>query len=136
MTENQSSLDEVFKFSHIAGPGILHQTLHRRRIKIFARSLQPLSMKPQKMPGKNGDIFRPFSEWRHMNGKHIQPIVQITAKSPLLYCFLQIGIGRRNHPYIDRNGLGPAHAIHQPVLQNAQELRLRLERHFADFIEE
>src|SRR3954471_11344785 len=43
---------------------------------------------------------------------------------------------RRDNPHVNANWLGPAHTFDEPILQHAQKTHLRIERQFADFIQE
>ena len=66
----------------------------------------------------------------------IQAEVQILAKRSILDTRFQIAIGRRDHTNIDLTAFGGAYGFHLAFLQNTQELGLRFEGHFTDFIEE
>ena len=49
--------------------------------------------------------------------------------------FQKIAIGSRHHPHIQLDRRRAAHAHHLPLLQHAQQLGLKLDRHFADLIQ-
>ena len=49
---------------------------------------------------------------------------------------LEVAVGRGDHPDIDADVGGAAHALEALLLEEAQQLGLQRRRHLADFVEE
>jgi len=92
-------------------------------------------MMRMKMLGKRPNILAPLAQGRHINPKHIQPIKQVLAKPPALNLPCEIAVRRGDQSNVNLNRLRPAHALQHPLLQDAQQLRLRRLRQLGDLIE-
>src|SRR5437762_11807710 len=88
------------------------------------------------MIDEQGNIAFSFAKRRKPDRKHVQPIIQIHAEPPFRYHLLKILICRGNYPYIDSGRLRTPESFELLLLDHAQELGLKLDRQFADFIEE
>src|SRR6476646_9231279 len=67
--------------------------------------------------------------------KHVQSVVEIFAKRPILDRMLQIAVCRSDDSNIARNRLDPAHANKLPLLKHAQPLDLNGVADIANFVE-
>ena len=65
-----------------------------------------------------------FAEGLQTQLDHVDPIVQVFAKSALADLFLQVPIGGRDHADIDRNWRTAAHAFKRMPFQDAKKLGL------------
>ena len=90
----------------------------------------------QEMAGERGNIGRPIAQRRHRDRKYVQPVEQILAKTALLHIGDEIAIGGRDDPHIHLDRLARADRFDFAFLNGAQELHLRRQRQFADFVEE
>src|SRR5258708_33696774 len=77
-----------------------------------------------------------FAKRRKPDGKNVQPVIQVHAESPFGYHLLEILICRGNYPDIDPSRLRAPESFELLLLNHAQELGLKLDRQFANFIEE
>jgi hypothetical protein len=77
-----------------------------------------------------------FAKRRKQDGKNVQPIIQVHAESPFCYHLFKILICRGYYPHIDSSRLRTSESFELLLLNHAQELRLKLDRQFANFIEE
>ena len=68
-------------------------------------------------------------------GTDVQPEEEVLAEAPVSDAGFEIEVGGREYPSVDSNGLAPANPGQLAVLQDAQELRLELERHLCDLVE-
>src|SRR6266511_6001987 len=71
-----------------------------------------------------------------MNRKDIHPIEEVCAELPLRHQLSERLVGRRQDADVDSNRARTADALERPVLQNAQQFRLHLQRQVTDFVEE
>src|SRR4030095_15875380 len=73
---------------------------------------------------------------RNPDWKDVQPVVQVRTELPLGDHLLEIAIGGGDQPKVDANGSRASHSLVFTVLKRAQQLRLQLEWHVADLVEE
>ena len=99
------------------------------------RSLELEPIVFQKMVGQQRDIFRPLSQRRQDNRKHMQPIIEVLAETPRAGRERKIRIGRGDYADIDRHGLHASNPIDESVFQHAKEFGLRLKRQLRNFIQ-
>ena len=83
-----------------------------------------------------GNVVAPLAQRRDHHRHDIEAIVQVLAETAGTDLVLELLVRRRQHAHVHRARLGAADARHLAVLQHAQHLGLRGERHVADFIEE
>src|SRR5580765_2692414 len=88
------------------------------------------------MPREERDVFLSFAKRRYKKWNHVEPVKQIFAEVAARDLFFQILVGRGNHANVDGDGLIAAHRRKALLVESAQDLRLRLQAHVADFIEE
>jgi len=77
-------------------------------------------------------VLEPLAQRRHLQGKHVQPVIKILAEAPAADGGIQ---GRRDDAHVAANGLVAADALEGAFLQYPQQLDLHLQRHVADFVE-
>src|SRR5208282_302912 len=126
----------VFQLPDVARPLVANQGLHRfrrNRINRLAHSSRGLLYK---MLHQEGDILRPVTQRRNMDGKHIQPIVEVAAKLLLQNHSFQVAMSRGHNANVDFLRPRASQALKFPFLQDTKELWLQLERDIADFIQE
>src|SRR5216683_1040900 len=77
----------------------------------------------------------PFAQRGNIDGQHIQPVIQIFPEAPRLHRFLNLHIGRRQHPYIRVDQVPPAESRILVVLKDVQQLGLQVRAHLRDLVE-
>jgi hypothetical protein len=85
---------------------------------------------------KHGEVFFPFSQWRNLDGKHIQSIKQVASKAAFANGKFQVTVSGRDNPHIRSNQLTAAHALEFPLLENTEKKHLCLWRKLSNFIKE
>ncbi|MNG90731.1 hypothetical protein D3C79_496310 [compost metagenome] len=83
-----------------------------------------------------GDIFPSFAQRRNREGDDVQAVIQIAPESAILHRLRQIAIGGRHDAHVDLHRVRGADPQHFTLLQHAQQTGLRIQRHFADLIEQ
>jgi hypothetical protein len=84
---------------------------------------------------KPGNILAALPQWRHLEGDHVDAVVQILAKFTLFHLTVEIEVGRANHACRKRHGLLTAHPKEASLIKEPQQLGLKRQRQFADFIQ-
>src|SRR6185369_432440 len=88
------------------------------------------------MIDQRGDIFLALPEWRHRDGKNIEPVEQVFPESAVLYLFLKIPVGSCNNPHIGLDVAWAPQSFKLAVLNDPEQFALQFHRDVADFIEE
>ena len=81
------------------------------------------------------NIFLALAQRRQRQADDVKAVKQIFAKTPRLDLFLQIPVRRRHNANVDLDTLQRAHRAQFLLLQHPQQLDLKLEREFPDFVE-
>ena len=68
---------------------------------------------------QQGDVFAAVFQIRHLDGKHVQTVVEVLAETPLGDLVFQIAVGGGNDAYIDLDALVAADPLEHPLLQHA-----------------
>src|SRR5437868_13301949 len=82
------------------------------------------------------NVLHAVAQRRQIHADYIEPIIKVLAEPAFLYELLQIDIGGSNNANIDLHFLDSTQMHEFSVLKNAQDLRLSVESHGADFIQE
>src|SRR4051794_11781399 len=88
------------------------------------------------MADQQGDVFGALAQGRDTDGEDVEAVVQVRAELLVGDEGFEIAIGRGDEPGVGAQGAGGAETLELPLLEDAEELRLEFERHFADFVEE
>src|ERR1700680_194525 len=77
-----------------------------------------------------------LAQRRYIDRHHVEPVIKIFAKSPLLECSTEIAIGGCDKAHVHLYGARAAQSFEFALLQNSQELHLSSGRDIANFIKE
>src|SRR4051812_23075945 len=80
--------------------------------------------------------MRAHAKRRNPHRNHVQTVVEIFSELPLLNALQKIDIRSRDHADINLYSLGAADTLKFTLLEHPKQLRLQVERHIADFIQE
>src|SRR5574342_967235 len=134
--ENHGPLDDVLQLAYVPGPAVGGQPVQDVRTQ-GAHGLPHLRrVEHGEMPGETRDILPPLSQGREIDREDVEAVVKVRAEAPLAHGPLESAIRGRDQPHVHRQRLRPADALELALLQNAQELRLQLQRQVADLVEE
>src|SRR5438552_3276368 len=82
------------------------------------------------------DVLATLGERRDHELDDAQPVIEVLAEAPRPDAGLQVLVGRSDQADVHPDRRVTADALHFLLLDRAQELRLGLERHVADLVEE
>src|SRR5216117_4194925 len=134
--EQQRLLDGGEQLAHVAPPLVPDagaQRLAGERLRVAAEARGGLS---QEVVDEQRDVLAPLGERRDGELDDAQAIVEVLAEAAGAYGALEVLVGGRDEAYVDPDRQVAAHALELLLLDGAQELRLRLERHVAHLVEE
>src|SRR6266568_3723099 len=133
--QNNHSLDQIFQFTYITGPGVLFQ----RFKSLFADTARCTSHQAalllQKERRQVHNILLPFTQGREMKRDDIQAVIQVLPElAPLNHVF-KIGVGCGNHSDVKFYRLVGAYPFYFVLLQHTQQFYLQVKRQCAYFIQ-
>ena len=71
-----------------------------------------------------------------LDGDHVEPVEEVGAEVAAADFLLEVAVGCRDDPHVDRDRLGGADRNHLALLQHPQQLDLQRRRHLADLVQE
>src|SRR6266699_2008503 len=81
-------------------------------------------------------VLDPLAQRREHDRDDVQAVVEVLAEAPRLHLGLEVLVGGGEDADVDLERAVAAHPLELALLEHAQDLRLRLERHVADLVEE
>jgi len=104
LSENHCALDAVLKFAHIAGPGVVHQSLHRLGGNRSNGPLHSLCGIVDKVLCQARDILAPSTQRRQGDGEDVEAIEEIHPERLFLHQSGQVSVGRGDHADVNSDG--------------------------------
>ena len=133
--EEQKALDCIAQFAHIAGPRILFERFESGGREGFRLPSILLANALAEMIGQQRDIALAIAQRRQRDGEHVDAVVQILAKRPVLHLLFEIAMRGDDDADIHSNGSRSADALDFAFFENAQQFRLHDGGHVANFVE-
>src|SRR5689334_791747 len=93
-------------------------------------------MTPEELGEQHEDVFLAVAQRGQREVVFVEARVEILAEAALLEQLAQLSVGGADDAHVDRLGLGGAEREELLRLEDAQQLRLRVERHVADLVEQ
>ena len=136
VADDHGALERIAQFAHISRPGVVVELVEYglADCRHFAAMLLAHFRKQKLNQGRN--VFLVFPQRRHVNIEDIEAVVEIAAQFASRHGLVGNLIRGREHADIDRSLHFASQAAQFAILQNAQQLGLRSDRHLADLIEQ
>ena len=90
----------------------------------------------QEVLDEERDVRAPLAQRGQRDRDHVEPVEEVLAEAALAHLLLEVAVGGRHDPHVDRHRLGAADAQDLPLLQDAQQLHLQVALEVADLVEE
>ena len=133
-TENRQSFQQVLQLADVARPAIAGECGDRRR----AETDRTVATQAQRLVERfyqQRQVLEPVTQRRQLYRKDVQAEVQVAAEPAAGDLRVQVAIGGGDDSHVRRAQLAAAHTLVGALLQDAQELRLQLRRHFRYLVE-
>ncbi len=104
VAEQDGVLDAVFQLAHVPGPVVGDHHVDGRRADPMNRLVHLLGVLLDKVIGQQQDVVAALAQRGKPDREHVDPVVQILTEAAVLDGRLQIAIGGRDDPDIDRCG--------------------------------
>jgi hypothetical protein len=82
------------------------------------------------------DVLAPLAQRRHVEGHHVEPVVEVLPELARAHGRPEVHVGRRQHADVDGDRPHAPEPLDLALLERAQELRLEVEPQRADLVEE
>src|SRR5882724_10336854 len=99
------------------------------------RALQARRGRGEEVLDQERQVLDPLAQRRQQDRDDVQPVVQVLAEAPRLHLGLEVLVGGREDAHVDLQGAVAADPLELALLQDAQDLGLRLRPHVADLVE-
>ena len=86
------------------------------------------------MIGQQWDVLAPLCQGRQFEGDDIEAVIQVFAKLVFITCLIEILVGGRDNPHVNRYGRSRADRADGALLQCPQQFDLDRQAQFTDFI--
>ena len=132
-SEMDRALDGMFELADISRPRIFDEGAAegpRQLHRIGGAEVL------ENVPGESQYVVPTLPERRQFDGDHGQAKIQVLPKSARMNLRLERTVRGCDQPDVDESPIVFAETLDGPGLHNAQELRLQVEREFADFVQE
>ena len=128
-------LQHVAQLADIAGPVVALELGER----VLADGNGPLHARGnlhQHLAREQRNVLRPLPQRRDADVEGAEPVVKVRTKTAVADGVLQIGVARREDADVDRDLLHTADRADGALLKRAQQLRLDLQLHLGNFVEQ
>src|SRR5206468_1353154 len=132
--EQQRLLDGRAQLAHVPPPLVRDagaQRLAGERLRVAREAPGGLL---QEVVDQQRDVLAPLGERRNGELDDAQAVVEVLAEAAGAHGALEVLVGGGDEPHVDPDRHVPAHPLELLLLDGAQELRLRLERHGAHLV--
>src|SRR6185312_14896626 len=82
------------------------------------------------------DVVESLAKRRNAHRNHTETEKQILSKAPSRRFRREVAIRRGHHPHVDANRRCPTHTLEFLLLQHTQQLRLEIEAHLRDLVQQ
>src|SRR5271155_4864513 len=133
--QNDRAFDNVFQFPNVSWPTPGSQLLHcwgGNRLDILVHKAAVFL---REIAHQQRNVFRTFTQGGNADGKHVEPIVQITAEFPVFDHFFEVAVGGSYQADINLLGPSASQTFKLPFLQGAEQLGLDLDGNIANLVE-
>ena len=132
----ECALHGELELSNIAGPAVRLQQRQRLFTELQGphRGDLPHQLKCEKLH-EGPDILAPLTQRRQLDFRELQAIVEISAEPSVGDRHFQVGIGRCHNAHIHLDRRAAADALEFLILDDAQQILLKLQGRVADFVE-
>src|SRR5215207_9923320 len=134
--EDHCPLDGVLELAHVARPVVALEHLDRLGSQATNFLSHLVGDAYREAVGEERYVARPVAERRQRDREDAEPEEQILAEVTLRRVRREVAIGRRDDAYVDLDRARTAHSLELLLLKNPQELRLEVQPHLADLVEQ
>ena len=133
--DGELAVERVHELADVARPVVrLERGEHGRRDPDAAPG--PLGVEAELGLDEERDVAPALAERRELEADHAEPVVEVEPEAPERHRLGEIAVRRRDDPRADVDVPRAAEPLEEPLLEDAEHLRLHLGGHVADLVEE
>ena len=110
----------VLDLPHVAWPVLGREELDRALREALAIDTQVARALGEEVAREHRDVLAPLAQRRQAKADHVEAVVEVLAKQPLLHPRLELLVGGRDHAHVGRERHVAAHAVELAVGQHPQ----------------
>ena len=133
--EGHRSLDAVLQLSHVARPGVREERVRGAPGEAEHPALARLGA-AQHVVGDRQDVAAAQAKRRDLDVDDVDPVEEVLAEPLLRDLVLEVPVGGRQDPRVERDLGVSADRPDRALLEGAQELGLHSRRHLPDLVQE
>ena len=118
------------------GQSVLEQQVERLRRQFLSRLLILDAVLLEEVLGEERHVLPALAQRRQLHGNHMKAVEEVLPELPFFHHLAQLDVGRGDDPDVDLDRLDAAEPHELALLNDAQELGLRLERDVPNLVEE
>ncbi len=132
---DKSAFKNIFQFSDISRPGMLHELSHCACSYCFDIPVEIFIEDGDKVLYQKRDILDSLPQRRDMDGNHVQPVEEFYPIFALVDFGMNILVGGRNNLDIQINRLVASDPLKLFLLKYTEQLHLHSGRYVANFVQ-
>ena len=125
---------EVGKLTDIARPIVRFQLPNETALKRGCVAASACGKGLREVPGEIGHVFNALAKRRQGKRDDVEAVVEVAAKGAFANHGSKRSVGGGNDADIEIGGTVGSEALDLALLQNAQQLGLKVKRHLTDFV--
>jgi hypothetical protein len=130
------ALHRVVELPDVARPGVGGERSYRVRVEAGPVLAVALGVQAQEVTGEEGNVLSPFPERRHLDLDRVEAEEEVLPEAAARYLLPYVRVRGGEDPDVGPPGTGRPHPLELSRLQHPQKLRLEVERHVRDLVEE
>src|SRR6059058_2018807 len=134
--KDHRALDQVRELADVPGPRVPTERVQRLARDDLDPAVHGTREPLDEVAHQGGNVLGPLAERRGLDREHVQPVVEIVPEPLLFHHPKEVAVRRGDEADVDLDRLRTAVPLELLLLQDAQQLRLELERDLADLVEE
>src|SRR6267378_5216140 len=134
--KDHRALDQVRELADVPGPRVPTERVQRLARDDLDPAVHGTREPLDEVAHQGGNVLGPLAERRGLDREHVQPVVEIVPEPLLFHHPKEVAVRRGDEADVDLDRLRTADPLELLLLQDAQQLRLELERDLADLVEE
>ena len=127
---------DVFKLAHVAGKVEEAELLQRLVGDALGLDAELLGALLHEVARQHEDVFAALAQGRQAQADHVEAVKQVFAEGAVFDALLEVLVGGGDDAHVGLDGVVPADAVEVPVAEHAQQTRLQIKGHVADFVKE
>ena len=127
--------ESVLEFANVARPVVAHEPRERLPRERFGREA-PVGHLVEEMVDQEWNVFQALAQRGNFDRDDVEAVEEVLAEAACYHGVGENDVGRGDDAAIGLDRVGSTHAFESSVLEDAKQLGLHSERHFADFVEE